>query len=99
MGPQLGGLAAADVEDLHLLVLDAPALALGPERAEGDHMLVVAAHIVQLDAALVVAAERAPAGEMPPDALGENVPLSAAMSLRRQLQATLSRGMTPDASD
>lgn len=40
VGPDLGGLAVADVEDLHGLLLKAPAFPLGADRGEGDSVLV-----------------------------------------------------------
>src|SRR6185369_20756 len=49
IGPYLGGLAVRDVEDLHGVVLQAPALALGADRNQRDRVLVAGDHVVHLD--------------------------------------------------
>jgi hypothetical protein len=50
IGPYLAGLAVRYVENLHGVVLKAPALALGTDRDQRDCVLVVGDHVVHLDA-------------------------------------------------
>jgi len=103
MGPDLGGFAIADMEDLDGVVLELLARSLGPNRRQRDDVLVVADDVVQFDAdgafrgleraaepaedfghADVVAAERAPAGEMPADVLGKELVLQCVKVSRRE---------------
>ena len=50
MGPDLDGFAVPDVEDLDHADLELLSCSLGPDRDEGDYVLVVADDVVQFDA-------------------------------------------------
>jgi len=50
VSPDLGSLAVLDMEHLHGIVLERPALPLRPYRRQRDDVVVVADHVVQLDA-------------------------------------------------
>ena len=49
IGPYLGGLAVRYVKNLHGVVLQAPALALGADCGQRDRVLVIGDHVVHLD--------------------------------------------------